>query len=106
MNTRPFSAAVPICRKEICGGFPKMSWNSLSPRFNFTNRSKRTKRNRQGPPVSIERTRPRRCPWTPHPRDLRSLLSNGTGSVEAGTRSAKPQDRQAQSPRELPRSPR
>jgi hypothetical protein len=44
----------PTYRKEICGGFPKMSWSSLSPRFK--NRSKRTKRNRNGPRVSIEWT--------------------------------------------------
>jgi hypothetical protein len=56
MNIQPSSAAAPICRKEICGGFPKMSWSSLSPPSNYTNRSKRRKRNRDGPPVSIELT--------------------------------------------------
>jgi hypothetical protein len=44
----------PTYRKEICGGFPKMSWSSLSPPTNDTNRSKWTKRSRNGPPVSIE----------------------------------------------------
>jgi hypothetical protein len=54
VNIQPSSVAAPICRKEICWGFPKTSWSSLSPPSSYTNRSKRTKRNRQGPPVSIE----------------------------------------------------
>jgi hypothetical protein len=55
-NTQRSSAADPICHKEICGGYPKMSWSSLSRPFNDTKRSKRTKREGNGPPVSIEWT--------------------------------------------------
>jgi hypothetical protein len=57
MNTQPSSAADPICHKEICGVFPKMSWSSLSRPFNNTTRSKRTKHKGNGPPLSIEWTR-------------------------------------------------
>jgi hypothetical protein len=54
-ETQPSSAVAPICRKEICGGFPKMNWTRLSPPFK--NRRRRGKRSANGPPVSIEWTR-------------------------------------------------
>jgi hypothetical protein len=38
MNTQLSSTVAPICRREICGRFPKMSWSNLSPHADLDER--------------------------------------------------------------------
>jgi hypothetical protein len=49
-----FQRSNPIYRKETSGGFPTTSLRSLLPHFNYTDRSRRAKKNGSGRPASTK----------------------------------------------------